>query len=165
MSPVDRPGRQMALAGVVACLALACLWLQAALSSPVAAMTPDSDSYLNFYPVRSAGYPAFLKVFGVQGAVLVQPALFALALGFFAIETLRLTSSLVVPITLCALMVLNPEINKLHLMIMTESIFLTLLVVFLAGLVRLARRPDLSAAALISIAAGLAATVRPTGYA
>jgi hypothetical protein len=159
------PDRQMVLAGVVACLALAWIWLQASLLTPVAAMTPDSDSYLNFYPVRSAGYPAFLKVFGAQGAVLVQPILFALALGLFAIETLRLTGSLVVPITLCALMVLNPEVNKLHLMIMTESVFLTLLVVFLAGLVRFARRPDLSSAALISIAAGLAATVRPTGYA
>lgn len=127
--------------------------------------TPDSFHYLNASPIVPLGYPFFLKIFGPRGALVVQPLLFGGALAFLGTEIVRLTRSTL----LAALVVLGcialPQIRDYHASILSESLFLTLLVVFLGFAVRFAYHPTWHLMVLVATAAGLAATVRRTGYA
>ncbi|MFN3077834.1 MAG: hypothetical protein ABT940_13335, partial [Alphaproteobacteria bacterium] len=56
----------------VVCVALvyAAVLLTGLPTEPV--MEPDSGSYLSFAPIRQAGYPLFLAVFGPVGAVVAR---------------------------------------------------------------------------------------------
>jgi hypothetical protein len=127
--------------------------------------SPDSVFYLSFSPIVPTGYPVFLKVFGENGAVIVQPLLYGAALTFLGLETLRHWASLPLALTVIAGGIAVPELRSLHASILTESLFMSCEVALLASTIRFVQRPGWSAAALSGVTAGLAATVRNAGYA
>jgi hypothetical protein len=125
--------------------------------------TPDSAGYLDFLPIHTLGYPVFLKVLGASGAIVAQPLLFAAALACLGLETLRLTSSLTLSAATIVAVMLTPELRIYHASILTESLFVSGLLMFLASTIRFVRVPSPPNATRAAVVAGLAATVRRTG--
>jgi hypothetical protein len=127
--------------------------------------TPDSFHYLNMTPIVPLGYPFFLQLTGARGAIIAQPIIFGAALAFLGREIIRATRStwLAAAVVLGSMIV--PQIRGYHASILSESIFLSLLVIFLALVVRFMHRPALRVMVLAAITVGAAATVRRTGFA
>src|SRR5262245_5465967 len=149
----------------LATLAAAYALIQIVLAPDQPHTTPDSDSYLQFASFRSATYPLFIKLVGPSSLPVLQPLLFAAALAFLSFETFASTRSLVITVGLMGAIAVNPELNKYHSMVMTESLFVSVLVALLGTLIRFARAKDLASLVAAAIFAGLAATIRPPGYA
>jgi hypothetical protein len=127
--------------------------------------TPDSIHYLNTSPIVPLGYPFFLKIVGARGAIVAQPILFGGALAFLGSEIVRATRSTWLAAAVVVGCMALPQIREFHASILSESLFLSLLVVFLALAVRFVHHPAWQLMVLIATAAGLSATVRRTGFA
>ncbi|HTH26405.1 MAG TPA: hypothetical protein VL919_14905, partial [Vicinamibacterales bacterium] len=127
--------------------------------------TPDSIHYLNASPIVPLGYPFFLKIFGARGAIVAQPILFGAALAFLGREIVRLTRSTWLAVAVVIASMALPQIREFHASILSESLFLSLLIVFLAIGVRFAYHPTWHLMVLVATAAGLNATVRRTAFA
>jgi len=127
--------------------------------------TPDSIRYLEAWPMYSLGYPIFLKIVGARGAIIAQPILFGTALAFLGSEIVRLTRSTWLAIAVLIATVALPQIREFHASILSESLFLSLLVTFLALAIRFSYLTTWQLMALAGTAAGLAGTVRRTGFA
>lgn len=127
--------------------------------------TPDSVRYLEVTPIYPLGYPFFLLLTGTRGAIIVQPLLFSAALAWLGREILRATQSTWLAAAVIAGTIVVPQIREYHASILSESLFLSLLVVFLALVVRFMHWPSWRLMVLLAITAGLAATVRRTAFA
>jgi len=127
--------------------------------------TPDSIHYLNASPIVPLGYPFFLKIFGARGAIVAQPILFGAALAFLGREIVRRTRSTWLAVAVVIASMALPQIREFHASILSESLFLSLLIVFLAIGVRFAYHPTWHLMVLVATAAGLNATVRRTAFA
>ena len=127
--------------------------------------TPDSFHYLNASPIVPLGYPFFLKIVGARGAIVAQPILFGAALAFLGREIVRLTRSTWLAVAVVIGSMALPQIREFHASILSESLFLSLLIVFLAISVRFAYHPTWHLMVLVATAAGLNATVRRTAFA
>jgi hypothetical protein len=127
--------------------------------------TPDSIHYLNASPIVPLGYPFFLKIFGARGAIVAQPILFGAALAFLGREIVRLTRSTWLAVAVVIGSMALPQMREFHASILSESLFLSLLIVFLAVSVRFAYYPTWHLMVLVATAAGLNATVRRTAFA
>ena len=101
----------------------------------------------------------------MNSLTIVQTLLFAGALAVLGFETLASTRNLAVAAILMVGVAANPELNKYRSLVMTESLFISALLVFLAMLVRFVRLKDLLSLGLAAAFAGAAATIRPTGLA
>ena len=106
--------------------------------------TPDSVHYLNASPIVPLGYPFFLSIFGARGAIVAQPVLFAAALALLGREIVRLTRSTWLAAAVVAGSMALPQIREFHASILSESLFLSLLVVFLALSRALRLSPDMA---------------------
>jgi hypothetical protein len=127
--------------------------------------SPDSIRYLEVWANYPLGYPLFLKIFGADGAILAQPLIFSGALAFLGIEIVRLTRSTWLAVAVVAGSMLVPQIREFHASILSESLFLSLGIVFLALAVRFAYYPTWHRMVLLAATAGASATVRRTGFA
>jgi len=127
--------------------------------------TPDSIRYLEAWPMYSLGYPLFLKIVGVRGAIVAQPILFGAAVAFLGSEIVRVTRSAWLAIAIVIATIALPQIREFHASILSESLFLSLLVTFLALAIRFTYFPTWHWMVLIALTAGLAGTVRRTGFA
>ncbi len=152
--------KQATVVGACASYAAYCLFV----GSAGIRTAPDSVFYLEFSPMVPTGYSLFLQLLGASGAVIVQPLLFALALGALGLETLRRWSSLPLALSAIAGCVAVPELTALHASILTESVFMSCEVMILALVIRFMRQPGWQTALLAGLCAGLAATVRNSGY-
>lgn len=152
------------MAGVYAlCAAYAIYCLVTNPAGPIT--TPDSIRYLDMWPNYPMGYQLFLQLTGARGAIIAQPILYAGALAFLGREIVRTTrSAWLAAAVLIGSMVL-PQIREFHASILSESLFLSLLVTFLALTVRFMHHPTWRLMVAIAIAAGLSAMVRRTGVA
>jgi len=158
-----RPGHYPVLAIVLVAMVYAIHQIMRLPLAPI--LEPDSETYLTFHPVRTAGYPLFLKLFGAETAIILQPCLYAGALAFLGIMAWRSGLGLILTLTLMILAMTHRVVNPYHAEIMTESLFMSLLVAHLALLIRYCRRPDWRWAAAASVMGGLITTVKPSGYA
>ena len=134
-------------------------------SNPVGT-TPDSGGYLRFLADRSAGYPLFLDavlaVFDTVDAVpKVQLGLAAAALAFLGWSVHRAFGGAIPGVILVLLIIDHDTLAGFHALIMTESLFVSLLCVMAGSLALLAKRPRWQLAAVSALACGLAITVRP----
>lgn len=127
--------------------------------------TPDSFHYLNMTPIVPLGYPLFLKLTGARGAIIAQPIIFSAALAFLGREIIRATRSTWLAAAIVFGSMIVPQIRGYHASILSESLFLTLLVIFLALSVRFCHQPTWRLMIVVAIAVGAAATVRRTGFA
>jgi hypothetical protein len=126
---------------------------------------PDSEVYLAMSPLVPLGYPAFLRVMGTSGATIVQPIVFSIALVAASIGVLHVTGSLWLAMAAIAGILLTPELRAFHVSILTESLFISGLLLFLAAAIQFVRTPSARAAALAGLAAGATATIRLTAAA
>jgi hypothetical protein len=138
--------------------------------APAALMQGDSQSYLGFAATRTAGYPLLLRLVehlpgGLLDLPYLQLGLYGLAAWYFACAFRRLTGSNLAGVLLLVLLLGNGQVTRFSFMIMTESTFLSCLMLLLALFCQLARTPRLQTLALASLFAGLAVLVRPVGYA
>ena len=138
------------------------MWRRAP-SAPVFAT--DSAGYLGFAPIRTLGYPIFLSLVSAKGAFILQPVLFLAALTWLAIEIDAAFGSVLPAAAVMAGAMTTPAVAIVHTTILTESLFMSALLGFLALVVRFTRAPSLGAAAAASALAGAAAAIRPTGLA
>jgi len=127
--------------------------------------TPDSIRYLEAWPNYALGYPVFLKIVGARGAIVVQPVVFGAALALLGTQIVRVTRSTWLAVAVVIATIALPQIREFHASILSESLFLSLLITFLALASRFARFPTWHLMVLIAITAGLAGTVRRTGFA
>lgn len=125
----------------------------------------DSASYLGFSPIRTAGYPLFLRLVGTSHLIAAQTALHAFAVACLGVETRRLMGSAVWSWLLVFAVLANPEIARYHSEVMTESLSLTLGVAALVGVAALASAPSVFRALVLSLLIGASSLVRPTGVA
>src|SRR6187549_1636393 len=116
--------------------------------------TPDSLHYLNVSPMYPLGYPLFLKLTGARGAIVLQPLIFSAALAWLGSGIVRLTSSTWLAVSVVAGSMLLPQIREFHATILSESLFLSLLIAFLAVGVRFAYHPGWRLLVFAGIAAG-----------
>lgn len=138
--------------------------------SPAALMQIDSPDYLNFAPTRTAGYPLFLRLVehllgGLHGLPLLQLGLYGFAAVFLCGSFRRLSGSKISAAILLVLLLGNGQVTRLSFMIMTESLFLSCLLLLLGVFCRLLRTPRWRTLALASLITGLAVLIRPAGYA
>jgi hypothetical protein len=127
--------------------------------------TPDSIRYLEMSPIYPLGYAFFLKLAGARGAIVAQPILFGAALAFLGREIIRFTKHTWLAVGIVAASMALPQIREFHASILSESLFLSLLVVFLAIAVRFMHHPVWQLILALGITAGLSAMVRRTGFA
>jgi len=135
-------------------------------SNPAGPITlPDSIRYLEAWPNYPLGYPIFLKIVGARGAIVAQPIVFGAALALLGREIVRHTKSIALAVIVLLGSMALPQIREFHASILSESLFLSLLIVFLAFSVRFAYHPTWHLMVLIASAAGLSATIRRTAFA
>lgn len=149
---------------VVIALGLAVLAVLLSRAPAIPFLKADSRSYIEFWPIRTATYPLFLRAFGIKAAIVLQPALNAIAITYLGLETLALTGSLTVAAAVMTLTIANPPLLTFHYTILTESLFVSIFTVFLGLVMRLSRHPSPALMTTESAVAGLAVTVRPAGW-
>lgn len=141
--------------------ALYCLFTQPA--GPIT--TPDSAHYLAFSPIVPLGYPVFLSLVGARGAMFLQPLLYAAALAFLGREVVRNTGRVTLAVAIIAGCMVVPQITAFHASILSESLFLSAVIVFLALTVWFVHHPSWHLLVPIATVVGMSATIRRTGFA
>jgi hypothetical protein len=126
---------------------------------------PDSAAYLEMQPLVPLGYPAFLHAFGERGALIVQPTLFAIALAAIGLELLALSGRLLLAVGVMLATIVTPDLRAYHASILTESLFASGLVGFVASVLAFTREPSWQRAAMASLLAGMTSMVRRTAWA
>jgi hypothetical protein len=127
--------------------------------------TPDSFHYLNMTPIVPLGYPFFLTFTGARGAIVAQPIIYSAALAFMGSEIVRATRNTWLAVAVVAGCLIVPQIREYHASILSESLFLSSLVVFLGLSIRFAHDPTWRLMVLVAITVGASAVVRRTGFA
>ena len=107
---------------------------------PTDLMQIDSQGYIAFSSSRTIGYPVFLwcihAIFKIYAVVpLFQLFIYSIASYKLAVSIKNITRNAVIPYLLLALLWLNPEWIKCHFQIMTESLSVSLLCLFMASLI------------------------------
>ena len=140
--------------------------------TPPPMMAIDSPTYLSWSVTRTPGYPFFLSVIKIFDPELghlpyFQMTLFIAASAFLAHAAARLGGPWWIWLLMAGAILGNPFIWRYSWEILTESLFITLVMVFL-GCVAMAlrRRPaGLSWLFAASVVLGAGILVRPVGYA
>lgn len=140
------------------------------LPSYLALIEPDSTTYLDFYPTRSALYPTLLTVCRQLGLSLlqitwIQLAFFCVALAYLLVVLRRCWVSRLLLAVLVGVLTGNILFSSFHFSILTESLYFSL-GVFVAGLwieyFRSGRARNLVAAGILL---GLMMGLRPVAMA
>ena len=141
-------------------------------ATPPSMMDPDSPSYLSWSVIRTPGYPVFLSVVRIFDPELghlpyFQMALLVAAGAFLAQAAARLGGPWWIWLLMGAGILGNPFIWRYAWQIWADSLFITLVMVFLGCIaMALRRRPaGLSWLFAASVILGTAILVRPVGYA
>ncbi len=134
------------------------------------AFNPDSQSYLDFAAFRSGGYPLFLTVLkplvsDVSGYAAAQRIGYAIAVLLLTRQLLLLLGSPLVAGFAALALLFNPEVNRYHFIVVTESLFLSVTALFFAAAFSHIRTRSLASIAAASAAVGVLIAIRPTGLA
>src|SRR4051812_43771298 len=90
--------------------------------------TPDSIRYIDAWPDYPLGYHFFLQLVGERGAIIAQPLLFSGALALLGTELVKRTRSTWLALAVVAGSMALPQIREFHSSILSESLFLSLLI-------------------------------------
>ena len=150
--------------------ACATLYAVGALVAPRAfpLVEPDSAGYIEFSNVRTAIYPAFLRIFGALGLGLeqityVQLALFVLSLATLVAALLRAGMPRVLIVLMVVGLLASFHLPSYHWTIMTESIFISVSTIGVAFWLDYFRTGRIQFLAAISLCVGLLIAIRPAG--
>lgn len=141
----------------------------------------DSISYIQFSAIRTISYPALLRIPRLLGGDLgdiihVQVWLYSAAVCFFGITFLHVldrecgkhvnpTVLAGLTITTSSLLLLNPFVSRHHFMIMTESVFSSILIVVICFfLIALFLKRTLAVFCGLGVTIGALVTLKPSGY-
>ncbi len=135
-------------------------------------MVPDSATYLEWWPIRTVGYPAFLSLMGLvdpdhRSLPFVQVAAFAVAVAAMMATVNRFSPRPWLWILCGTAILANPYLWRYSQSIMAESFYVSLSMFAFAALTcAIPRRPGgLAWLATGGLLLGLAILVRPVGYA
>ncbi len=133
-------------------------------------LMPDSASYIEMSGTRNIGYPIFLSTclglgLRLTDVVWIQVAFFSVSLIFLCIQLCRAMGAILPAFVIGLLCAINPELNKFAFSILTETIFVSLTMIYLGILVRVLQNRSPYQLACLSTVAGLAYAVRPVGAA
>jgi hypothetical protein len=134
-----------------------------------AAITPDTASFIGLNEARTIGYPTFLKtVTGLFGDLrLLVPIQLNLLLGSIVVlgwAVARVVGRPVCGFALVLALALNPSLLTWTEHVMSEGLFIPLLLAHVAFVLLLLRRPSRATAALASMTLVGAILVRPAAY-
>ena len=165
LAPAEMVGVVMVVVAVVATAALTAMQVG---NTPL--IEPDSESYLRFSGIRALGYPFFLHGLRSLGLPLAGVPWVQLALQLASIPVLyAVLRRSGVAAWLAGLTVLvgyvNPEVTKYHAKILTESLFLTVLVLFISALLLHVRERSRTSLLLASLFAAVCVVLKPVGWA
>jgi hypothetical protein len=156
---------------IVALIGVALMGGLTVVATPPPMMTPDSPTYLNWSVIRTPGYPLFLSAVRIIDPELghlpyVQMAILIASTAFLAQAAARLGGPWWLWPLMGAGILGNPFIWRYSWEILTESLFISLFMIFF-GCVAMAlqRRPALIWLFATSGILGAAILVRPAGYA
>lgn len=156
---------------IVALIGIALMGGLTVLGTPPSMMTPDSPTYLNWSVIRTPGYPFFLSLIRIIDPELghlpyVQMGILIASSAFLAQAAARLGGPWWIWPIMSAGILGNPFIWRYSWEILTESLFISLFMIFL-GCVAMAlqRRPALLWLFAASGILGAAILARPAGYA
>ncbi len=133
------------------------------------AVTPDTGSYAGFNEVRTIGYPVFLKtvmiVFGdLRPLVPIQLNLLLGSILMLGWATARVLGSLLCGIGLVLILILNPALLTWAEQLMTDGLFMPLLLAHAAFVLLLLNRSSRTTAAFAGLTLVAAILVRPAAY-
>lgn len=127
--------------------------------------TPDSAHYLSFSPIVPLGYPVFLSLVGARGAMIAQPLIYSAALAFLGRELIHATSRVWPAIVVLAGCMAVPQLTAFHASLLSESLFLSAIVLVLGLMVRFVHHASWHLMVPIAAIAGASVTIRRTGFA
>jgi hypothetical protein len=148
---------------IVACAVLAAYAVITRPATPITA--PDTQAYLEGSPLVPVGYPLLLETIGVEGTALLQPIVFSTALAALGIEVAALTGNVLLAAGVLAAIVLIPDLMMYHASILTESLFISGLVAFMATTTRFARSLSWQGVLTAALIAAATASIRRTALA
>jgi hypothetical protein len=133
---------------------------------------PDSPTYLEFSPNRTAGYPLFLYVLArvdptYEILPFLQATILVLSVAFLAEACHRIYQAASVWILVGCAILLNPFLWRYTEMMLTESLYTSACVLFLAAMMMAIRNRPHGTYWLLSggLFIGIAISIRPVGYA
>jgi hypothetical protein len=136
----------------------------------VPSLRPDSYTYINFTPERTAGYPAVLALarllgVGLGGVIVFQLIAFSLSPGYL-FEVLSRYVGHGIAAVACAVILANPRLIICHYSILTESLTYSLLIVIIGlSIESVFQGQGVKRLTLISVCIGLAISMRPAALA
>jgi hypothetical protein len=130
----------------------------------------DSDSYIHFSGTRGLGYPTFLFILRsvgipLEGVPWVQLALHLATLPVLFGALRRSIGNLWLPSLIILLVSINPRVAQYHGQILSESLFLSLIVLFVSAVLRYQNGCSRQNLLFVSGLAALSITLKPVGWA
>jgi len=134
-----------------------------------AVITPDTALYVDFNEVRTIGYPVFLKtviaLFGdLRLLVAIQLNLLLGSILMLGWAVGRVVASLLCGIVLVLVLALNPALLNWTEQLMSEGLFIPVLLAHASLVLLLLKQPSRATAALAGITLVAAILVRPAAY-
>ncbi len=137
---------------------------------PSQMVEPDSGSYIHFAGIRGLGYPFFLFLLRSLGIPLLDVFWVQLALHLATIPVLfgvlrRCTGNVWLPSLIVLVTYTNPEVADYYGKILTESLFLTVLVLFISFFLLFLRDRLQRDLLLASLFLAIDVTIKPAAWA
>ena len=124
----------------------------------------DSAGYIAFAAYRTAGYPLFIRLVGLDNVVLAQMALLGISAGLLGRSVTRYCGKSWFGILTVVAIYGNPLVVPYIAHVRTEILFISLVSLFLAAALMYLRKPSTIWAICASVCVGLACITRPQGY-
>lgn len=131
-------------------------------------LVKDSASYIDFWAIRTGGYPGFLELLSYFGASLSLVVLFQTGIAhicsmYMALQICRATSLPEFGVVALVAVLAPSPIREFWSTIGSEALFVPLITLFTAELIRFVFTKGASALAVICITLVVATTTRPAG--
>lgn len=119
---------------------------------------------------RSLGYPFLQNIFlffqaNASVFIFFQVFLFSFSCIFLATEFYKLTHQKILSYFLFFSIFLNPKVFKYTFSISEEGVFISLIAIVTALIIKFSRKKDINILLILSFIIGIAITIRPSGYA
>ena len=136
----------------------------------VSAIQPDSQGFLEFSPMRTALYPLILRfvawVFGSPlYAIYLQIVVAGMAALFLALSVRLWSGRWLLAFAVLIAVLANPYAATVHGQILSDSLFVSTLCLFIGVLLRMDRSPAPRYYAALSLLTGIAIALRPASFA
>lgn len=158
---IARIDKQVAVLVVLGLVGGIVQWL---LSPARAIIAPDSPLYIGFDPIVSAGYPAFVRLIGLDWLLPVQLLLLTGAAVVLSVTVQRMFGAFAVSLLVLAAMLGSPMVLELVRAVLSEGLFLPLDMLILAALLAYVVRRRAWVALAAAAMCGLGAITRPMTY-